>query len=661
MSDLAEPRIDVEVLRQRVRYERLAGLLASSRVTVFPALGLGVAVLFVFWSFVNTAVLIGWFGALALIYGFRLVAAESFASSATPDVDRYERWMMVGAAANGLAWGLIGLIPLPSHSSEYEAFLGFLVSGVVASAIPSLGMHRRIAFAFVVPCVVPLGMRLLSHSDAVSLAMGTMVMLYLLVLYMTVQRNSARIEVSMQDRIEAEMHRAALAASRSELQQQRTVMNVIAHTQADYIAGQDERILFGDLLGDVLGLMNAPVGMIVASNDDDSTLHGHVLARQPVPAVGRVTLPRALFDAIHHEVGCGASALSAGLVNALCAAERWPIEEIVTITAVPLQAGDAFAGFVLIGEGPLTPPLDAALMQPVATTAAQLLMAVRAEHRRREAERRLDRARAQLETCITDTPASVAMLDRDLRVIAHSQQFVRDFGVDAQVLMGRALYDAVPEIPHRWRDAFARVLDGEVESVDEDPFIRSGGMVRWLRWQARPWYEPGGIVGGVVLFTEDVTQQKKSTDALNARERLLEQLTERVPGVLFQMRVRANGERSLLYVSSGSLRVLRLTRDQLIEDSARLFGACIAEDRRSLEDAFDRGSRSGTVRRDFRVQHVNGEMCWLRVQADATRLADGSAVWHGYIEDVSNQHRMTGPALGLSNEIDLVISATATR
>ena len=653
-----EFEIDEALLRGRVRYEQLAGLIASSRTTIFPALALGVAVLFVFWKLVDRGLLMGWFAVLAFAYVSRLLLADLFAADATPDVGRYERWMVAVSAATGLSWGLVGWLPLPAHGIEYEAFLGFLVSGVVASAIPSLGMHRRVAFAFVIPCVLPLGLRMLVHVNTVVIVMGAMVLLYLLVLYVTVQRNNQRVTLQMRERIESGMRRTALAESRSELQRQRRVMDVIARVQSQYIAGADERVLFGNLLGELLQLTGAAVGMIVSACKEDPALQGLVQARRPEIALDVPALPRSLFEKIQREAGGGARTLSQQTTAELCAIERWPAQ-IAAVCAVPLYQGEEWVGVTLIAHGPDDPPLAIDWVQPLATTLAQLMIAMRAERRRRETEQRLDRVRAQLVTCITDTPASVAMLDRQLQVVAHSQQFVRDFGAGEQVLVGRSLYDAVPEIPQRWRESFARVLEGDVENVDEDPFIRKGGVVCWLRWQARPWYEPGGGVGGVALFTADVTQQKKASDALNARERLLEQLTDRVPGVLFQMRVRANGERSLLYVSSGSLQTLRAPADKLMENAERLFDACMAEDRAPLEEAMVKGARSGVLRHHFRKQLANGEIRYLRVQADATHLADGSALWHGYIEDITSRPATgIGSLLGPSRGTDATLSPT---
>ncbi len=63
---------------------------------------------------------------------------------------------------------------------------------------------------------------------------------------------------------------------------------------------------------------------------------------------------------------------------------------------------------------------------------------------------------------------------------------------------------------------------GNVEKCDEDIFERPDGTVDWVRWEIRPWYEEAGQVGGIILFSEVVTQQKLAAEELEmSRQQLL--------------------------------------------------------------------------------------------------------------------------------------------
>jgi len=119
---------------------------------------------------------------------------------------------------------------------------------------------------------------------------------------------------------------------------------------------------------------------------------------------------------------------------------------------------------------------------------------------------------------IRHAPAAIAMLDTDLRYLQASERWIKDYRLEGQELIGRLHYDVFPEIPQRWKDIHQRVLAGNVERCDEDPFPRLDGTIDWLQWEARPWRKPDGSVGGVIFFTQVITDRKRSEAALRDSE-----------------------------------------------------------------------------------------------------------------------------------------------
>ena len=64
-----------------------------------------------------------------------------------------------------------------------------------------------------------------------------------------------------------------------------------------------------------------------------------------------------------------------------------------------------------------------------------------------------------------------------------------------------------PNLPADWLDAYHRALAGESVHSEEDSFPRPDGTPRWLRWEVRPWRDAIDDIGGIVLFTEDITER----------------------------------------------------------------------------------------------------------------------------------------------------------
>jgi PAS domain-containing protein len=76
-----------------------------------------------------------------------------------------------------------------------------------------------------------------------------------------------------------------------------------------------------------------------------------------------------------------------------------------------------------------------------------------------------------------------------------------------------------PEVPEQWKEAHRRGLAGEVLSGDADRFERADGTVQLVRWEVRPWHEAEGKVGGIVIFSEEISERKKAEEALLRSEK----------------------------------------------------------------------------------------------------------------------------------------------
>ncbi len=147
---------------------------------------------------------------------------------------------------------------------------------------------------------------------------------------------------------------------------------------------------------------------------------------------------------------------------------------------------------------------------------------------RKDAEDALRVSVNQLHLFIDHAPASIAMLDREMRYIAVSRRWRADFGLGDQSLIGRSHYDIFPEIPERWKVLHRRSLAGEVLRADEDRFVREDGSVQWLQWELRPWHDADGAVAGLMIFSEDITEETEARLALQASEARLKTARDRL-------------------------------------------------------------------------------------------------------------------------------------
>lgn len=126
----------------------------------------------------------------------------------------------------------------------------------------------------------------------------------------------------------------------------------------------------------------------------------------------------------------------------------------------------------------------------------------------------LEHQRRRKQMLIKHTPAAVAMLDREMRYIIHSDRWLKDYGLDGQSLIGRSHYEVFPDLPERWKDIHRDCLGGQIRECKQDRFVRADGTEVWLEWAIHPWTDDDGDIGGIVMFTNVITQRILTERAL---------------------------------------------------------------------------------------------------------------------------------------------------
>ncbi len=181
---------------------------------------------------------------------------------------------------------------------------------------------------------------------------------------------------------------------------------------------------------------------------------------------------------------------------------------------------------------------------------------------RKRAEQSLEHSRAHLESFVEHTPAAVAMFDKSLRYVAVSRRWLHDYRLGDQNVIGRHHYDVFPEIRKRkeWQEVHQRCLAGAVERRDEDRFVRQDDSEDWLRWEVRPWYDVGGEIGGIIMFTEVITERKRAEEALRESEARYHQLIDLSQDAIYLIDDKAN----FLLTNPAGCALLGYTEQELV-------------------------------------------------------------------------------------------------
>ena len=137
---------------------------------------------------------------------------------------------------------------------------------------------------------------------------------------------------------------------------------------------------------------------------------------------------------------------------------------------------------------------------------------------RLRAEGALKASEERFRLFVDHAPAALAMFDREMRYLHASRRWRTDYGLGEGDLRAVSHYEVFSDLPERWKEVHRRGLAGEVVQEESDRFDRVDGSVQWLKWEVRPWHDHSGHIGGIFIFSEDISARKRAQDALRLSE-----------------------------------------------------------------------------------------------------------------------------------------------
>ena len=159
----------------------------------------------------------------------------------------------------------------------------------------------------------------------------------------------------------------------------------------------------------------------------------------------------------------------------------------------------------------------------------RMLGTIRDNTARKQVEVALRESQELLRLFIEHAPAAIAMLDREMRYLSVSRRWLEIHALSGQDLIGRSHYEVFANLPQSWRDNHMRALAGETVNPGEEVLELPDGSARWIRRVLRPWLKGSGEIGGIIIFSEDITERKKTDAALRESKEMLQLLVEHAP------------------------------------------------------------------------------------------------------------------------------------
>lgn len=121
-------------------------------------------------------------------------------------------------------------------------------------------------------------------------------------------------------------------------------------------------------------------------------------------------------------------------------------------------------------------------------------------------------------TYINDAPLPIAALDHNLCFLEYSFLWSLEFQKVEKDIDGVYLFDWVPDTSEEVKKALEFCLKGNSFVMEEQKFQGSDGATQWLKWKINPWRKEDGLVGGLIIAVEDISEGKRQKEMLKKAE-----------------------------------------------------------------------------------------------------------------------------------------------
>lgn len=145
-----------------------------------------------------------WLTYMVLVTLMRFLMYHSYLKDARARerVSLWRTWHILGAAFAGFGWGYVSLVLFPHDSIPHQAFLAFMIGGVVAGAVPVLTPMMTSLLVFVLLSLVPLILSFFLYGVHVQWAMGLAALVFLLTMVASAWRIRSTILNALSLRLE---------------------------------------------------------------------------------------------------------------------------------------------------------------------------------------------------------------------------------------------------------------------------------------------------------------------------------------------------------------------------------------------------------------------------------------------------------------------------
>lgn len=267
--------------------------------------------------------------------------------------------------------------------------------------------------------------------------------------------------------------------------------------------------------------------------------------------------------------------------------------------------------------------------------------------RRKQVEALLQKREVEFRALSENSPDPIYRYDRDCRRIYVNPAVEKISGIPAAGLLGKTPEEAllVPSAENvKVMQSIQRVLATGKSDDIEVLFVAPDGRELYFQNRHVPEFAADGSVESVLSLGRDVTERRQHEALLVQRvelEQRMSRFISNAPGFFYTARLYPDGRSVMPFTSPRIKELFGLSSEDVAQNLAPLFAMGYPEDIAVLlVDRAESARNLTPLHGEFRIVHPKKGERWIELNSIPQREDDGSTVWHGLMQDVTERKCM---------------------
>lgn len=266
---------------------------------------------------------------------------------------------------------------------------------------------------------------------------------------------------------------------------------------------------------------------------------------------------------------------------------------------------------------------------------------------KRRAEIKLRHSEARYRAVINVMSEAILVMDSQGKIIAANPSCEKILGLPLNELIGITYQDfnwiAVDEFgnyfPYKKHPSYLTLREGKsFENVIMGIKNKEKNSLIWISINSKPLQLPEkpSEFYAVISFI-DITKEKNIENKLKKSELKLRQITDSIPGAVFQYKLNQNGESEFIFISEGIEKLYEISMAEIINNSQIMWDLILPEDNlqfnQSLQKSIDNFQ---PFLSEFRIKTPQDKIKWIAAASTPYFESDNDIIWDGILTDITS-------------------------